>query len=317
MTLEYRQLGQSDLRVSAIGLGCVTFGREIDAATAFDVLDHAVARGISLFDTAAAYGDGASEEIIGRWLRARRPQRPPVVATKVSGRLTRENVLRSAADSLRRLGVERIDLLQAHDWDAETPCVQTLEAFEELAGEGVIRYAGCSNWSAEQLSQALQSAEQRAWRPMQTVQPMYNLVQRDIERALLPLCAQRKLGVITYSPLGAGFLTGKYRQDAPPPAGTRFDIKPGHQRIYFTPQQFCAVEGLRQIAAETGCSMARLALGWLFQRPHVTSVLIGARCRAHIDQAFQALENPMDRAAIARVDALAAAQGATSHDLAR
>ncbi|MFH1264088.1 MAG: aldo/keto reductase, partial [Planctomycetota bacterium] len=286
-------LGKTDLRVSSIGLGCVTFGREIDAATSFDVLDRAFERGVNLLDTAAVYGGGASEEVIGRWLRDRRVRDKIVLATKVSGRLTGRAIPRSVEESLRRLGTDRIDLVQAHDWDNETPLVETLEAFDRLAGQGKVRYCGSSNWDTGQLQRALNLAKDHGWRRLESVQPIYNLVDRRIERELLPLCASHDLGVLTYSPLGAGFLTGKYRQGGPVPEGTRFDVIPGHQNIYFTEHGFGVVEGLRQAADRAKRSMVGLALSWVLQRRGVTSVLIGARHPRHVDQALGALKAPL------------------------
>jgi aryl-alcohol dehydrogenase-like predicted oxidoreductase len=292
MALQYRQLGHDGLRVSSIGLGCVTLGREIDAATSFRVLDRAVERGINLFDTAAVYGDGSSELVIGRWLQERRPAQPPVIATKVSGRLAATHILQSVHDSLGRLGVERIDLLQAHEWDPETPLEETLETFALLVEQGKVRFLGVSNWTSAQLAQALELAEARGWQPLRSVQPIYSLAHRTIEADLLPLCAARGVGVMSYSPLGAGFLTGKYRRDAEVPKGTRFDIKPGHQRHYFTDHGFRVAEGLREVASRSGLPMVHLALGWVLRRPGITTVLVGARDPAHVDQALHAWESP-------------------------
>jgi aryl-alcohol dehydrogenase-like predicted oxidoreductase len=294
MTLEYRQFGQTGLRVSSIGLGCVTFGREIDATTSFDVLDRAVERGVNLFDTAAIYGGGASEEVIGRWLRKRTRVAPIVVATKVSGRLTGEDILRSVDGSLRRMGIERIDLLQAHSWDPETPLEQTMQTFDRLVQEGKVRCCGCSNWSASQLGRAISLADRQKWQRLESVQVAYNLTARELEANLLPLCARQGIGVLAYSPLGAGFLTGKYRRGEGVPMGTRFDVQPGHQDIYFTDANFRIVEGLRRIAARAGCSMAHLALSWVLHRPGITTVLIGARNTEQVDQAFDALRRPHD-----------------------
>jgi 1-deoxyxylulose-5-phosphate synthase len=145
MPLEYRQLGNADLRVSSIGLGCVTFGREIDAVASFGVLDRALQRGVTLLDTAAVYGNGASESLIGQWLRDRKARDNVILATKASGRLTRENIVQSVEGSLRRLGADRIDLLQAHEWDDQTPLSETLEAFHSLVCQGKVRYWGASN----------------------------------------------------------------------------------------------------------------------------------------------------------------------------
>jgi 1-deoxyxylulose-5-phosphate synthase len=290
MQLEYRDLGATDLRVSSIGLGCVTFGREIDQETSLTILDRAVDLGINLLDTAAVYGEGASEETLGRWLRLRSTRDRVVLATKVSGRLTGDLVVESVEASLRRLATDRIDLLQAHDWDAQTPLEETLAAFESLVQRGLVRFCGCSNWSVAHLRQARSLAAERDWKPQESIQPIYNLVDRHIEEGLLDFCSSQSIGVMTYSPLGAGFLTGKYRRDTAVPTGTRFDVKPAHQDIYFTDQGFRVMESLRSLADETGQPMARLALAWVLRRQGVTSVLVGARTPQHVDQAFEALK---------------------------
>jgi aryl-alcohol dehydrogenase-like predicted oxidoreductase len=309
MPLEYRSLGRTGLRVSSLGLGCVTFGREIDATASLAVLDHAVARGINLLDTAAVYGEGASEEMIGRWLTGQSSREGIIVATKVTGRLTPANIFDSIDGSLRRLGVEAIDLLQAHEWDSQTPVEQTLEAFDTLVRRGKVRHIGCSNWTAGQIGLSGSLAAERGWSRIESVQPRYSLAERAIETDLLPLCAARQIGVISYSPLGAGFLTGKYQPGGPIPPGTRFDIKPGHQRIYFTEHGFRVVDGLRNISSRTGKSMAQLALGWVVRRPGITSVLIGARNGGQVDQAFDALTSPWDDSVSAELDLLGAIAG--------
>ncbi|MFL5807320.1 MAG: aldo/keto reductase [Roseiflexaceae bacterium] len=288
--MEYRTLGHSDLRVSAIGLGGATFGREIDEPTAFAVLDRALERGITLFDTAEAYSSGRSEEILGRWIASRGVRDQIVLATKVALPLDRARVIASAEASLRRLQVETIDLFQLHSWDPKTPLEETLEALDMLIHAGTIRYAGCSNFAAWQVAKALWRQDTHGWARLESVQPVYNLALREAERELLPLCADQQLGVITYSPLGAGFLTGKYHQGGPLPAGTRFEIVPGHQDIYFNDASFGAMERLRAHAAELGMPMAQLGLAWVLRRAGVSSVLVGARSPAQVDQAFEAAD---------------------------
>lgn len=288
--MELRKLGTTDLNVSSIALGCVTFGREIDAATSFAVLDRAMECGINLLDTAAVYGQGASETVLGQWLKERKLHDRVVVATKVSWRLTSDAVRESVEGSLRRLGVERIDLLQAHDWDSQTPVEETLEAFDGVVCEGKVRYVGCSNWDADQMCRSLEIQASHGWAGLSSVQPMYNLADRSIEHDLFALCAERQIGVITYSPLGAGFLTGKYRPGGEVPEGTRFDVIPGHQDIYFTERGFRVVEELERTSLESGHSMVKLAIGWVLRQSGVTSVLIGARRPEHVDQAFEAEE---------------------------
>ena len=157
MPLQYQRLGEADLHISSIGLGCVTFGREIDSATSFDVLDRAAERGVNLLDTAAVYGEGRSEEVIGRWIHDRGTRNRVVLATKVSGRLTRDRICRSVEASLRRLRTDRIDLLQAHDWDDQTPLEETLAALDDLVRRGTVRYCGVSNWGPDQLKRRFRS----------------------------------------------------------------------------------------------------------------------------------------------------------------
>ncbi len=286
--MESRQLGTTELQVSSIGMGCVTFGREIDCDESFAVLDHALERGITLFDTAEAYAGGASETVLGKWMRGRGVRDQLVLATKVSGTLTRQRVMDSAEASLTRLNTDRIDLFQLHNWDTKTPVSETLEALGALIRQGKVRYVGVSNWSAWQLAKALILAERDSLVRLESVQPPYNLVQREVEPDLLPLCVDQQVGVVAYSPLGAGFLTGKYRHDGPIPTGTRFDVIPAHQPIYFTDNGWRVTEGLRVTAGEFGRSMIQLALAWVLNQPAVTSMLIGARSTRHIDQAFEA-----------------------------
>lgn len=302
--MELRKLGKSDLKVSSIGLGCVTFGREIDAATSFAVLNRALECGINLLDTAAVYGNGASEAVLGQWLKERKLRDQIVVATKVSKRLAGDAIRDSVEQSLRRLGTDRIDLLQAHSWDEQTPLEETLHAFGRLVRDGKVRFVGCSNWDADQIRRSLEFQEANGWAPFVSVQPMYNLVDRSIEHDLMPLCAEREIGVVSYSPLGAGFLTGKYRPKGEVPKGTRFDVIPGHQQIYFTERGFRVVEELRRISAQSGIPMVKLALGWTVRQSGITSVLVGARRPEHVDQAFEAEAWAASDAAQPWIDAL-------------
>ncbi|MCX6030857.1 MAG: aldo/keto reductase [Chloroflexi bacterium] len=286
--MEYRVLGKSDLRVSSIGLGCVTFGREIDAATSFAVMDRALERGITLFDTAEAYAGGRSEEIIGRWIADRSVRERIVLATKVRPPLSRDRILTSAEASLRRLQTDAVDLFLLHSWDASAPLEEPLEALDRLVRQGKARAIGCSNLAAWQLCKALWRQDIHGWPRMEAVQPNYNLVVRDIERELLPLCADQQIGVISYSPLGGGFLTGKYRPGGDVPAGTRMDVSPLMQPIYFHETGFRILEELRARAVELGTTIPLLALAWTMTQPGITAVLIGARSPEQVDQALDA-----------------------------
>ena len=287
--MEYRSLGQSDLSVSTIGMGCVTFGREVDPQSSLLIMDHAFEHGITLFDTAEAYAQGASERVVGEWMKSRHSRNKVVLATKISGPLTRHRIVASAEASLKRLQTDRIDLLQTHVWDESTPLEETLGALTTLVQQGKVRHVGCSNYSAPQLKAALALSNTAEFSRMVSVQPPYNLVQRDIEADLLPLCAAENIGVISYSPLAAGFLTGKYRPGAAIPSGTRFDVIPGHQNIYFTEHGYQVLEKLAAESRATGKSHVQLALSWVLNQPGITSVLIGARNMGHIDQVIASM----------------------------
>jgi 1-deoxyxylulose-5-phosphate synthase len=291
--MEYRQLGRSDLKVSAIGLGAVTFSREIDDATAFTIIEHALDRGINLIDTAEAYNKGGSEDVVGRWLKESGKRDKVVLATKLLPPLSAERIPQAAEASLRRLQTDVIDLYQVHAFDKNTPMDESLAALGKLVDEGKVRYLGCSNFAAWQLCKALWRADVNGLPRLESVQPNYNLAIREIEQEMLPLCADQQIGVISYSPLGAGFLTGKYSKSWTAPQGTRFDIIPDHWKVYENARSMERMEKLRGKAVESGRSMVQLALAWVLGQPGITTTLIGSRSTAHIDQAFVAAEAGM------------------------
>jgi aryl-alcohol dehydrogenase-like predicted oxidoreductase len=289
MQLDYRPLGKSHLEVSHIGLGCVTFGREIDEATAFAVMDHAVDCGITLFDTAEIYAQGRSEEVVGNWLKSRGKRQRLILATKVAKGLTRERVTSSCEASLRRLQTDYIDLFQVHHFDNENPLEETLAGLDELVKQGKVRAIGCSNYAAWQVCKALWQQDVHAWARFESTQECYNLTIRNIEKEVIPLARDQQLGILAYSPLGAGFLTGKYGRDRVIPTGTRFAVVPGHSDPYFLEESFAIVDRLRATSAASGISMIHLALAWVLRQPAITSMLVGARKPEHIDQALEAL----------------------------
>ena len=302
--MEIRQLGNSELHVSSIGLGSVTFGREIDAEESFSVIDYAMDRSINLIDTAEVYSAGGSEKVLGQWLSRSSNRQKVVLGTKIVPPLGRERILQVAEDSLRRLQTDVIDLYQLHAFDADTPLEETMDALNTLVQQGKVRYLGCSNFDAWQICKALWIADVNDLAPMVSVQPNYSLAIRDIEAELLPFCADQNIGVTSYSPLGAGFLTGKYTKTWTAPKGTRFDVMPDHWDIYENDTSMRRMEGLRDIAAETGISMVQLALAWAIGQPGITSVLIGCRTLSHVDQAFQAEEMGLTQELRDRLNAL-------------
>ncbi len=253
---------------SRIGLGCVTFGREIDEAASFALLDHAFARGVTHFDTAAAYGGGASETILGKWLASRKPE-GITVATKILPPYDRIDI----TPSLRRLGVDQIDLLYLHQW--HDTALQAGAALEKLP----VKRFGASNVTLDQL---------RALGPrFRVIQNNHNLAVSDVTDALRDYCAANATAIVTYSPLGAGFLTGKHQNGVL--AGSRFEIVPGHQNVYFHDAAYQRLARLEAVAQRAGHSQAHLALAWALHQPGIDTVLVGGRTPAHLDQAFAAL----------------------------
>ncbi|HKB39054.1 MAG TPA: aldo/keto reductase, partial [Gemmataceae bacterium] len=261
--MKTRRLGNTGLKVSEICLGTMTFGHQSDQQTSFAILDTAAERGVSFIDTADAYPvpptpetAGRTEEIVGAWLEGRRDRF--VVATKCRIRvghgpndegLSRRHVLKAVEDSLRRLRTDYIDLYQAHAPDSTTPLEETLRAFDDLVRQGKVRYVGCSNFPAWQTALALGISTRLGLARFDCVQPRYNILWREIEGELLPLCRDQGLGVIAYNPLAGGFLSGKYRSLESAPPGTRFTLgKTGdlYRERYWHHAQFTAVEQLRR-----------------------------------------------------------------------
>ncbi|MEO6784950.1 MAG: aldo/keto reductase [Chthoniobacteraceae bacterium] len=279
--------------MSSIGLGCVTFGREIDEATALAMLDHAFAQGIVFFDTAAAYGDGASESIVGKWLASRRPaSRSVTVATKILPPYEPARVAEMVGQSLQRLGVAAIDLLYLHRWDATAESPEALAAFDALLQTGKVRALGASNFNRAQLAASLALQERHRFEQFRVVQNNHNLAVRDVSVDFRQFCAEREIAIVTYSPLGAGFLTGKHQHGVEP--GSRFALIPGHQDVYFHEAALQRLARLEAVAARTGHSQAHLALTWALHQSGVASVLVGGRTPAQLDQALaaQAFDEP-------------------------
>ena len=294
--MEYRTLGSTGTIVSAQCLGTMTFGRETDEEATYAELDRFVERGGNFVDTADVYADGRSEEIIGRWLAARPGMRDRlVIATK--GRfpmgdgpndagLTRTHLTRALDASLRRLGVDAVDLYQAHAWDPLTPLEETLGFFDDAVRAGKIRYAGVSNFVGWQLQKAALLAGDAA--PIVTLQPQYNLLVRDIELEILDVCRNEGIGVLPWSPLAGGWLTGKYARDTRPAGATRLGENPDRGMEAFGPRNaeertWRIVDAVREVAEGRGVSMAQVALAWIADRPAVTSVILGARTVAQLD----------------------------------
>jgi len=317
--LNIRQLGRTDLRVTDICLGTMQFGWTADEKTSFEVMDAYVEAGGNFIDTADIYSNwapgnpgGVSEEIVGRWMRARGNRDKLVIATKLRGRmwdgpdgegLGRAHIERAVEDSLRRLQVETIDLYQTHWPDEDVAIEETLAVFGELIAAGKVRHVGASNYNATQLAEAINAGGQNARARYVALQPHYSLVHRnEYEEEMARLCEREGLGVIPYSPLGGGFLTGKYRRGGPLPKSARARMI--MERA--TDQAFDVVEALDDVSRARGTSPAAVALAWLLARPAVTAPIIGANSVEQLRELLPASDLRLSPEEISRLDRLSA-----------
>lgn len=320
MSIGQRRLGRTGLRVSEVSLGTMAFGRWIGEKESAEVLDSALDAGITLIDTADVYGSGMdtnnplatgeSETILGSLLGARRHD--IVLATKVHGRVglgpndagqSRYHIQRAVENSLRRLQTDYIDLYQVHRFDEQTPLEETLRALDDLVRQGKVRYIGASNYAAWQIAKAHGISALQQLERFESVQPEYSLIARGIEQELLPFAISEGVGVIVYSPLGRGLLTGKYTYGAQPPAGTRGAANEKRlQTLLEQERHFRIVEQLKPIAARKGWTLAQLALGWVLSREGVTSAILGASKPHHITDVWPAMSERLTAEELQEID---------------
>ena len=317
--MKYRALGSTGLKVSELCLGTMTFGENfygiavVDQASANVMVARAIETGINFFDTADVYSYGQSESVLGQSLKHCNVARESViVATKVRSAMTeeatagsgdvnnvglsRQHIMAGVENSLRRLQTDYIDLYQVHGWDKLTPIEETLRALDDLVRQGKVRYIGCSNWSARHLMKALCLSRANNWAGFVSLQAYYSLVGRDLEHELLPLCREEDIGVLPWSPLSGGFLSGKYTRDNPTPEGARrsgFQFPPIDEA-----RGFDAVEALAKIAKEKGTTVPAVALAWLLAQRGVTSIIIGANKMSQLEDNLKAADLELTAAEI-------------------
>jgi aryl-alcohol dehydrogenase-like predicted oxidoreductase len=282
--MEYRRIGRSGLKVSEICLGTMTFGNQVDEAEGKRIVDLAFDAGINFFDTADGYGKGRSEEILGEALKGRRRQ--AVVATKFfnpmgpgpndSG-MSRVHVMNAIEDSLRRLQMDYVEIYYIHHVDAQTPLEEMLRALDDLVHQGKIRYIACSNYQAWRLCEALWISDSKDLARFECYQPQYSLVVRDIEQELVPLCLHKGLGIVPWSPLAGGFLSGKYKPGQREMPGTRSAEKWVWQPHFFAPNADETLATLLDVAQQLRRTPAQVALRWVLEQPGVSSVITGVR----------------------------------------
>jgi len=283
--MEYRILGRSGLAVSELCLGTMTFGNATNEADSLRMIDRFLELGGNFIDTANVYVNGKSEEIVGKAIKSRRSD--VVLATKVRMRMgpgvnqigvSRKHIMDSIDDSLRRLGTDYIDLYQVHVWDNLTPIEETLRALDDLITAGKVRYIGCSNFLAWQLMKSLSISDYRRYARFISIQPQYSLVNREMDREVMSLCLEENVGVIPWSPLGGGFLSGKYERDQEPAEG-RLATKTGESRweLRNTEKNFQIIAEVKRIAKKRDKTPAQVALNWLLSKQGITSPIFGAR----------------------------------------
>jgi len=315
--MQYAQLGTSELEVSRVCLGCMTYGDSawrpwiLEEEAARDHFKRAFELGINFFDTADMYSHGASERTTGKLLRELAPRDEYVLASKVffpvaegstRGGLSRDYILSACEDSLSRLGVDHIDLYQIHRWDHAIPVEETLEALDSLVRDGKVRYLGASSMAAWQLSKALYMAGERGWHRFVSMQNHYNLVYREEEREMIPLCIDQGVGVIPWSPLARGLLTGsRTREDRR--ATARAEADPFADRWYSREEDFQVVDVLLEVSEERGEAPAVVALAWMLSVPGITSPIIGSTKVEHIAEATRALEIELTAEEIEKLEA--------------
>ncbi|MEU8227040.1 aldo/keto reductase [Kribbella sp. NPDC048915] len=310
--MDYKRLGTTGLKVSELCLGAMMFGGRTDEQDSRKILQTFTDAGGNFIDTADVYNAGGSEEVLGRWLKTQQ-RSDYVVATKVWGRmssqpndqgLSRKHIFDAVDASLRRLGTDYIDLYQLHLWDDDTPLTESLQALDDLVRSGKVRYTGVSNFSGWQLQKAIDLCAQHGWAPLSSLQPLYTLLDREAEWELLPVCRNDGLGVITWSPLRSGWLSGAYRRGmTAPPEGSKVST-PGTHRWdrYANEHTWRVVDELEAVAAEAGRSMPQVAVRWLMQRPGVTAPIIGPRTSAYLDDLLGAADFTLPPELMERLD---------------
>jgi 1-deoxyxylulose-5-phosphate synthase len=308
--MEYRTLPHTDLRVSRLSFGTMTFGSQADQTTSTRMVDQCLDAGIQFFDTANMYNKGVAESFVGNALAGRR--QGVILASKVRHRwndnpqdvgLSRAAILKALDSTLKRLQTDYLDFYYLHQPDYDVPIEETLAAMDEAVRSGKVRYPAVSNYAAWQLCEILWRCEESSFKPPYASQPMYNLLARGIEEEYLSFCQRFEVAVIPYNPLAGGLLTGKHTRDSKPESGSRFDNNPLYLGRYWHSDYFAAVDDLKGIARDAGKTLLELSLQWLLSQPQVDSVILGASRPEQLTENLKACEGPpLDKATLDRCD---------------
>jgi aryl-alcohol dehydrogenase-like predicted oxidoreductase len=320
--MDYRTLGDSGLKVPVLCLGAMTFGEADDKSfmhkvgcdekTSFAIMSRALERGVGFIDTADVYGqDGLSERVVGAWMAEARTRDRVVLATKFRFRMgdgpnstgaSRYRIVRTVEDSLRRLKTDRIDLYQIHMQDIDTPEEETLRALDDLVHGGKVLYLGASNYAAYRLADSQWISRSQHLHRFVSLQMQYSLLVRDLEREHVPLCKQFGLGILPWSPLAAGFLSGKYARNQPPPPGVRLEKWKERLGDCDNERGWRTLDAVRAVARERETSLAAVSLAWLLAKPAVTSVIFGARSLEQLDENLKGADVKLSPAEVQRLD---------------
>lgn len=320
--MQFRSLGNSGLMVSTVCVGAMTFGEadeksfmhqvSCDEKTSWSILNAGLEAGVNFIDTADVYGqDGLSERVIGAWFEQEKKRDQVVLATKFRFRMqpgpngtgaSRRRIMQTAEASLRRLKTDRIDLYQIHMQDLDTPEEETLRALDDLVRQGKVLYIGASNYAAYRLADSAWTSMTQHLERFVALQAQYSLIVRDLEREHVPLCRKNGLGILPWSPLAGGFLSGKYARNQPPPAGTRLDRWKQRYESFDKERNWRILAAVRTVSSELGATPSQIALAWLLTRPAVTSVIFGARSLEQLADNVKAAELQLDPSALERLD---------------
>ncbi len=321
--MEYTKLGNTGITVSRICLGCMSYGGgkqpewalprdwALGAEQARDHFATALEAGVNFFDTADVYSVGASEEITGRWLNEMASRDDIVLATKVCGAmgpgpnrrgLSRKHLIEACENSLRRLKIDYIDLYQVHRWDYTTPVEETLDAFDSLVRAGKVRYLGASSMAAWQFSKALYTAKEHGWHRFVAMQNHYNLIYREEEREMIPLCIDQGVAVIPWSPLARGFLAGNRKREGGTPATKRAQTDQFARNMYFREDDFKVADAVEKLANQRGVTPTQIACAWILQAPGVTAPIVGATKTHHLSEIFAAVDVKLSAEEVAALE---------------
>jgi len=326
--MKHKRLGKHGVKVSEFCLGTMIYGSQVDESAAIKIIERAVDLGINFIDTANTYNGGKTEEILGKAIKGMREDL--VIATKVRHRmgpgpndegLSRKHILHAIEESLRRLGTDYIDIYYVHrpsNADGEgfssekpVPMEETLSTLTDLVRSGKVRYLGCSNFPAWLLCKSLWTSDVHGFESYAVIQPRYNLFEREIEREIIPLCLDQDIGIVPYSPLAGGALTGKYRAGSPPPLGSRGVIDPTYimRHRWDDPANLAILTGLEELCKELGRPMAQVALAWMLANPAITAPIIGASSLQQLEDNVAASEFSLSKADLERIDRISPYQG--------